>query len=208
MKRLLSAVALAALVSGAASAATITASTGPGGGKDYQFKVEDFTNLGRNGYGASVVGDGSHAVVKSPADQNTYGRFDPANPANGTWVDSNDMLKFKFDYKGEATKSFSWAMTDVHDQKKSSFAVTIDGEKLKVGKQANSAVNWFTVLFDKPTDEFTMRFTSGASKTNDGVGFTGGRIAPVPLPASFWLLAASFVAIAAVSYKRRRIGFS
>lgn len=205
MKRLLSAVALAALVSGAASAATLTTSSGPGIGKDYQFKVGDFTNLGRNGYGSSVVGDGSHAVVKSPLDQNTYGRFDPANPAAGKWIDSNDMLKFKFDYVGEATKSFSWAMTDVHDQKKSSFAVMIGDQKLKVGKQANGAVNWFTVFFAKPQKQFTLLFASGAARTNDGVGFTGGKISPVPLPASFWLLAIGFAAMAAVGYKRRLI---
>ncbi|MFO1104668.1 MAG: VPLPA-CTERM sorting domain-containing protein [Amaricoccus sp.] len=160
--------------------------------------VGSFSPGGRAGGGGSVCGRNNSEQVRSGEN---YGRDGHA------YLDSNDVSRLKWTLPSD-TRKVQFVLQDVNDRPGTKgFKLTAGSATETIHRQANGALNYVTVLFDPDeVKEIGMHMWRKTTKGFDGFGLTGVKIthgpAPVPLPASAFLLAGGLGALALV--RRRR----
>lgn len=213
------ALALASLLAGPSLAATITISNTPftpviGTPDNFadfsachqrgalSTDVGTFSAGGRAGGGGAVCGRHDSGQVRNGEN---YGRDGEA------YLDSNDVSKLKWTLP-KTTRAVQFVLQDVNDRPGTKgFALSAGSVTKTIGRQANGALNYVTVLFDANDDRsIGMHMQRGTLPGFDGFGLTAVTVtpAPVPLPASALLLAGGIGTLIVAGGLRRRRGLA
>lgn len=169
--------------------------------------VGQFTTLGGDGGGASVIGDGTDLALRSSPN---FGRVNTT--AGGKWfLDSNDTFGLSWEVStGGFFDSIAFTLSDAADQG-AKLTIAANGGFLQsfVGK-SNGAVDFIVISFSEKVNAASISLTNtvpntGALKINDGFAIDDATVgmAPVPLPPAAALLVAGLAAFGLVGRRRR-----
>lgn len=166
--------------------------------------VGQFTTLGGDGGGGSVIGDGTDLALRNAPN---FGRVNTTD--GGKWfLDSNDTFGVKWDVStGGLFDSVAFSLSDAADAG-AKLTITADGGFLQsfVG-QGNGIVDFIVISFSQKVSGATIALANtagnGRPKINDGFGIDDATVgvSPVPLPPAAALLVAG---LAALGWKGRR----
>lgn len=162
--------------------------------------VGDFTTLGGDGSGASVIGDGQDLGLRNKPN---YGRMNTT--AGGKWfLDSNDTLGVGWDVStGGLFNAVAFTLSDAADTG-ATLSVFADGVLLESFlKQKNGVADFIVIAFSQMVSGASIRLSN--SKLNDGFAIDDATVgvAAVPLPPAAALLVGGLAAMGWFGRRRR-----